>query len=118
MADTTNLGITKPTPGGDTGTWGTVLNTGADEFDTAVAGTLSKSVAGSADVSLTDAEALNANHIYTGELTGNIAVHVPIKSRQYQVFNNTTGSFTLKVKTSSETNGTLCRSRRNPCLNV
>ena len=107
MADTTNLGITKPTPGGDTGTWGTVLNTGADEFDTAVAGTLSKSVAGSADVSLTDAEALNANHIYTGELTGNIAVHVPIKSRQYQVFNNTTGSFTLKVKTSSETNGTL-----------
>ena len=66
MADTTNLGITKPTPGGDTGTWGTVLNTGADEFDTAVAGTLSKSVAGSAAVSLTDAEALNANHIYTG----------------------------------------------------
>ena len=107
MADTSNLGITKPTPGGDAGTWGATLNTGADNFDTAVAGTLSKSVAGSANVSLTDAEALNANHIYTGELTGNIAVHVPIKSRRYQVFNNTTGSFTLKVKTSSETNGTL-----------
>ena len=106
MADTSNLGITKPTPGGDAGTWGATLNTGADNFDTAVAGTLSKSVAGSANVSLTDAEALNANHIYTGELTGNIAVHVPIKSRRYQVFNNTTGSFTLKVKTSSETNGT------------
>ena len=107
MADTSNLGITKPTPGGDAGTWGATLNTGADNFDTAVAGTLSNSVAGSANVSLTDAEALNANHIYTGELTGNIAVHVPIKSRRYQVFNNTTGSFTLKVKTSSETNGTL-----------
>jgi len=106
MADTTNLGISKPTPGASENVWGTTLNTGADNFDTAVAGTLSKSVAGSADVSLTDAEALNANHIYTGELTGNIAVHVPIKSRRYQVFNNTTGSFSLKVKTSSETNGT------------
>ena len=106
MADTTNLGISKPTPGASENVWGTTLNTGADNFDTAVAGTLSKSVAGDANVSLTDAEALNANHIYTGELTGNIAVHVPIKSRRYQVFNNTTGSFSLKVKTSSETNGT------------
>ena len=106
MADTTNLGVSKPTPGASENVWGTTLNTGADNFDTAIAGTLSKSVAGDADVSLTDAEALNANHIYTGTLTGNIAVHVPIKSRRYQVFNNTSGSFTLKVKTSSETNGT------------
>jgi len=106
MANTTNLGIAKPTPGASENVWGTTLNTGADGFDTAVAGTLSKSVAGDANVSLTDAEALNANHIYTGTLTGNIAVHVPIKSRRYQVFNNTSGSFTLKVKTSSETNGT------------
>jgi len=106
MADTTNLGVSKPTPGASNNVWGTTLNTGADSFDTAVAGTLSKSVAGSVNVSLTDAEALNANHIYTGTLTGNIAVHVPIKSRRYQVFNNTSGSFTLKVKTSSETNGT------------
>ena len=106
MANTTNLGIEKPTVGGSENAWGTTLNTGSDGFDTAVAGTLSKSVAGDANVSLTDAEALNANHIYTGTLTGNIAVHVPIKSRRYQVFNNTSGSFTLKVKTSSETNGT------------
>jgi len=106
MAATTNLGIDKPTVGGSDNVWGTTLNTGSDNFDTAIAGTLSKSVAGSSNVSLTDAEALNANHIYTGELTGNIAVHVPIKSRRYQVFNNTSGSFSLKVKTSSETNGT------------
>tara|TARA_R110000765_G_scaffold54850_1_gene109109 strand:- start:26 stop:952 length:927 start_codon:yes stop_codon:yes gene_type:complete len=106
MANTTNLGVSKPTPGASNNVWGTTLNTGADSFDTAVAGTLSKSVAGSVNVSLTDAEALNANHIYTGTLTGNIAVHVPVKSRRYQVFNNTSGSFTLKVKTSSETNGT------------
>ena len=106
MANTTNLVIEKPVPGGSNNVWGTTLNTGTDSFDTAIAGTLSKSVAGSANVSLTDAEALNANHIYTGALTGSIAVHVPIKSRRYQVFNNTTGSHTLKVKTSSETNGT------------
>ena len=33
MADTTNLGITKPTVGADTDTWGGIINTGLDEID-------------------------------------------------------------------------------------
>ena len=107
MANTTNLGIPKPTPGASENVWGTTLNTGTDSFDTAIAGTLTKSVAGSSNVTLTSAEALNANHIYTGALTGSIKVVVPDLSRRYQVFNNTSGAHTLAVKTSAETNGTL-----------
>ena len=33
MANTTNLGITKPTVGADTDTWGGVINTGLDDID-------------------------------------------------------------------------------------
>ena len=33
MADTTNLGITKPTVGADTDTWGGIVNTGLDDID-------------------------------------------------------------------------------------
>jgi hypothetical protein len=33
MADTTNLGITKPTVGADTDTWGGIINTGLDDID-------------------------------------------------------------------------------------
>ena len=34
MADTTNYGWTKPTVAGDTGAWGTILNTALDDIDT------------------------------------------------------------------------------------
>jgi hypothetical protein len=34
MADTVNFGWTKPTVGGDTGAWGTILNTLFDDIDT------------------------------------------------------------------------------------
>tara|TARA_R110000796_G_scaffold176593_2_gene293497 strand:- start:1468 stop:2049 length:582 start_codon:yes stop_codon:yes gene_type:complete len=33
MANTTNLGITKPTVGADTDTWGGIINTGLDNID-------------------------------------------------------------------------------------
>lgn len=36
MADTSKLGITKPTVGGSTGTWGTELNTALDDLDLAL----------------------------------------------------------------------------------
>jgi hypothetical protein len=70
-------------------------------IDDAIAGVLSKSVAGSSNVTLTGAEALHHTLIFTGTLTGNINVIVPTKQRNYRVFNNTSGSFTLTVKTAA-----------------
>lgn len=68
-------------------------------------GRLSKSVAGSADVTLTAIEANNAILNFTGALTGNINVIVPIGTnpREWIATNNTTGAFTLTVKGASGT---------------
>lgn len=64
---------------------------------------LVKSVAGSSNVTLTAAEAANIIQEYTGILTGNIAVIVPTSIGIYYVFNNTTGAFTLTVRTAAGT---------------
>jgi hypothetical protein len=64
---------------------------------------LTKSVAGSADVTLTAAEAANLLQEYTGILTGNINVIVPTSVGIYHVFNNTTGAYSLTVKTVAGT---------------
>lgn len=78
-------------------------NEAFDDFDAAIAGTLSKSVAGGTDVTLTDEEQRNAVLTLTGLLTGNINVIVAARSKRWLVINNTTGSFTLTVKTSAGT---------------
>lgn len=80
--------------------WGTIENTGRSLLDTAIAGSISLSVAGSANVTLTTADggadqSRNANYTFTGVLTGNINVFWPIYCRSFSVFNNTTGAFTL-----------------------
>lgn len=62
---------------------------------------LSKSVAGAANVTLTTTEAGNIIQKYTGVLTGNIAVIVPMAVAIYFVNNATTGAFTLTVKTAA-----------------
>lgn len=98
---TTNLAIPKP-PAGDPQPAVRVAQ-GFDLFDIAVAGLLSKSVAGSSDVPLTVAEARRAIHEYTGTLTGNINVIVPTKTRLYAIYNATSGAFSLTVKTSGGT---------------
>jgi hypothetical protein len=60
---------------------------------------LSKNVAGAANVLLTVAEANHRVLVFTGALTGNIAVTVPVSSEDdglfWIVYNNTSGSFTL-----------------------
>lgn len=66
-------------------------------------GQLTKSVAGASDVTLSTAEAKNLNQNYTGVLTGNINVIVPVTPRLFNVRNSTTGAFSLTVKTASGT---------------
>lgn len=64
---------------------------------------LNKNVSGGANVVLTSAEAQNIIQQYTGVLTNNIAVVVPNTVQLYYVFNNTSGAFTLQVKTAAGT---------------
>jgi len=75
-------------------------------------GRLSKSVAGGSDVTLTAAEARNEILEFTGALTANINVIVPTVADQWTVYNNTTGAFTLKVKTAAGTGIFVLQGRR------
>jgi len=72
-------------------------------LEASVAGRLSKSVAGSADVTLSSAEASNLILDFSGTLTGNINVIVPATARTYFIYNNTSGAYTLTVKTAGGT---------------
>lgn len=89
--------------GENAGTWGDKTNNNLEVLDAFVNGYLSKSVAGSANVTLTTANASDtaesSNKVIelTGALTGNIHVFVPAVESNYVIFNNTTGSFTLNV---------------------
>lgn len=103
QSTTTNLTIQKPNVGTPPPQANNTIAVGFDAFDAAVAGRLSKSVAGSSNVTLTTTEARNAILEFTGTLTGNINVIVPTKTRKYLVYNGTAGSFTLTVKTASGT---------------
>jgi len=101
MSVTANLGITLLTQA--QGSKEVTCNAAITSLDSAVAGVLSKSVAGSSNVTLTAAEALNAVLTLTGVLTGNINVIVPTANKVWTIFNNTTGAFTLTVKTAAGT---------------
>lgn len=97
------LNLEKQGTGDNDNTWGAVLNTVFDAIDDAIAARLDLSVAGSSDVTLTTSQARHAWHEYNGALTGNINVIVPTKDKLYHVYNNTSGSYTLTVKTSAGT---------------
>lgn len=62
---------------------------------------LVKSVAGGVDVTLSAAECSNKLMTFTGLLTGNINVIVTSTVSVYYVFNNTTGPFSITVKTAA-----------------
>jgi hypothetical protein len=73
-----------------------------------VGGRLSKSVAGSVNVTLTAVEAGNAILELTGLLTANIAVIVPSSpTRTWLIKNATSGAFTVTLKTAAGT-GVVC----------
>lgn len=67
-------------------------------------GKLLKSVAGGTDVTLTALESQNGNLEFSGALTANISVLLFDTTRRlFRVYNTTTGSFTLTLKTPSGT---------------
>lgn len=73
------------------------------DVNTLLGGYLTKSVAGGADVTLSEAEALHAQIKFEGVLIANINVIVPDWEKIYFVDNATSGAFTLTVKTSAGT---------------
>jgi hypothetical protein len=68
-----------------------------------VDGYATKSVAGAIDVTLTDYESTWAVLELTGAITASINVIVPTTKNQIAVYNNTSGAFTVTVKTTAGT---------------
>lgn len=100
--------------GANANTWGNNTNTNLETVDAFTAGYLSKSVAGSANVTLTtanaDPTAESSNKVieFTGALTGDITVFIPAVENNYIFFNNTSGAQTLTVApTGHGSNGVL-----------
>ena len=95
--------------GANANTWGTNTNNNLDVIDAFSAGYLSKSVAGSSNITLTTAnasdtaEASNKVIELTGALTGDIVVFIPAVESNYTFFNNTTGSQTLTIAATGHT---------------
>jgi len=89
--------------GANANTWGNNTNTNLQTVDAFSAGFLSKSVAGSANVTLTtanaDPTAESSNKVLdlNGALTGNIHVFIPAVENNYVIYNNTSGAYTLTV---------------------
>lgn len=78
-----------------------------------VGGILSKSVAGGANVTLSNSEASNKTLILTGTLTANIDLIFPVATgREWVVRNNTAGAYTVTLKVSGGT-GTVCTQSRS-----
>ncbi|WP_371914050.1 phage tail protein [Pseudomonas sp. AU11447] len=77
-----------------------------------VAGQLTKSVAGGADVTLTADEVGYGMLVFTGVLTANINVIVPNVYRQWVVHNRTSGAFTVTIKTAAGAGVTVTQGRQ------
>jgi len=89
--------------GSNANTWGNNTNTNLQTVDAFTAGFLSKSIAGSANVTLTtnnaDPTAESSNKVIdlNGTLTGNVHVFIPAVENNYVIYNNTSGSFSVTV---------------------
>ena len=89
--------------GENAGTWGDKTNNNLDVLDAFTAGYLSKDVGGSANVTLTTANASSTSEAsnkvieLTGTLTGNIHVFLPAKENNYFIYNNTSGSYSVSI---------------------
>ena len=108
-----NLKLELMETGANANTWGNNTNTNLQTLDAFAGGFLSKSVAGSANVTLTTAnadptaEASNKVLDLNGALTGDIHVFIPAVESNYLIYNNTSGSQTLTVAaTGHAANGT------------
>lgn len=99
MTTTANKGYTKPTVGADFDTWGGLLNTDFDIIDSNLGGIASVNVAGNSNVMATADNAKCLVQLLSGALTGNISYLLPAVGSLYIIDNETTGAFSITVKT-------------------
>ena len=110
MASTyTPLGVELQATGENAGTWGTKTNTNLQLVEQISGGYIAKSIAGGAQTTAlsvsdgsTGAELAHRMIEFTGEITGNQIVTIPIDVQTfYFLRNSTTGSFTVQFKYAS-----------------
>tara|TARA_R100001443_G_scaffold88129_1_gene94649 strand:+ start:6294 stop:7511 length:1218 start_codon:yes stop_codon:yes gene_type:complete len=110
MASTyTPLGIEKMATGENAGTWGTKTNTNLDIFEQIVGGFTGQSIAGGAQttaLSVSDGSTgatLSHRMIeFTGSITGNQIVTIPLDVQTfYYLRNSTSGAYTVQFKYTS-----------------
>jgi hypothetical protein len=106
---TSRLKLERQASGENAGNWGNLVNYVFNRVDASVSGYQAVPVGGSANVTLTsnnstsntdddatDDQVHNATLEFTGTLTGDIHVFTDAVEQNYTVFNNTSGSQTLK----------------------
>jgi hypothetical protein len=105
MVSTPNLLLPLMATSSNVGLWGGVLNSQSfSVLDLQLGGRNAPDVTGSSNYTLSADEAKNLYQAPHGVLSGNIDYILPATSgRDYIVFNNTTGAFTLTVKPSGGT---------------
>ena len=118
----TDLGVELITTGEKAGLWGQITNTNLQIMEQESGGFLAKSIAGGTqttalgitDGATTGSDARNAIIELTGTITGNQIVTVPDSiQKNYVVFNNTSGSFTVQFKTVSGTGPTFSATNKS-----
>ena len=105
---TSELRIEKIGTGEQTGTWGTTTNTQYDLFESAISGTAAVTHDDSASYSLTTSNGADdaARHMFLavgGTLTAARNLVCPSTSKLYFIYNNTSGGFSVTLKTSGGT---------------
>jgi len=102
---TDQLRLTKQGQGENEATWGVLLNTVIDLIEESVSGLVSVDLSsGSVTLSTSDGSTDQARHAMVkayGTLTANREIIIPAKTKSYIVWNTTSGSYTVTVKTSA-----------------
>ena len=116
MASTySDLGIELMATGENAGTWGTKTNTNLTLIEQIAGGYVSVSIAGGAGTQALDidngaltGEAQNRVIEFTGTISGNRIITVPVNTENfYFIKNNTSGSYTVQLKAASGSGATV-----------
>jgi hypothetical protein len=119
----TDLKLELMVTGENAGTWGDITNTNLNLVQQAIGGYQEVSIAGGAQTTtlvMSNAALSNARNAViklTGTITGNQIVTVPDGiEKTYNVFNGTTGAFTVQFKTVSGTGVTFSTTNKGAIL--